>query len=653
MLSLARSLAILEHSSETSVAGRLAGLNNEATARALAALNRTGVLSDGRFRHPGLRAAVLDALTPYEQAAMHARAAACLQNEGAPAVEVARHLLAAEDSGTTWAIPVLNEAAEQALSHGRTSSALDYLKLAYRTSTSDSQRAAATAALARAEWRLDPAVSMRHYDVTLTTLRVSCFVEHDALAWVKRLMWFGRSTEARKLLGQIEDSSHSLDRSEIAQIPAIRLWLDTLFPFSGESPPLTCQSELAQVASVSASLMGQALSLLTSSLVGDTTQARATAEHVLQENRLEERTFVLLASALTNLIYSGRLEIAEYWCDSMQNAAIAQKALTWEAVLAAMRSMIAFRLGNLAGTEMWARKALTIIPAKSWGVGIGVPLSLLMQSSIEMGRDSEVLDHLRTPLPNEIFETPFGLHYLQVRGRFHYSRGNYGAAFRDFQLVRNLAVQWGIDFPALISWRTDIACALLRLGRNESARNVIAEQFGKLAPGQARERGISLRVMAACDDLAQRPRWLIRSSQELQRCKSKLELAYTLADLCRAYGDLGQTDHARHMGDQAYQIAKECGANLLCESIMPSTNEGSSARVDAINGIAAGSNRTILSKAEWRVAALAADGYSNREIAGRLFITVSTVEQHLTHVYSKLKVKHRTDLPDRIQDTKQ
>jgi DNA-binding CsgD family transcriptional regulator len=45
------------------------------------------------------------------------------------------------------------------------------------------------------------------------------------------------------------------------------------------------------------------------------------------------------------------------------------------------------------------------------------------------------------------------------------------------------------------------------------------------------------------------------------------------------------------------------------------------------------------------VAALAAEGYTNREISGRLFITVSTVEQHLTRIYRKLNVTRRTELP--------
>ena len=55
-----------------------------------------------------------------------------------------------------------------------------------------------------------------------------------------------------------------------------------------------------------------------------------------------------------------------------------------------------------------------------------------------------------------------------------------------------------------------------------------------------------------------------------------------------------------------------------------------------------------LSEAERRVAALAARGHTNRQIAGMLYITVSTVEQHLTRVYRKLDVKRRSELPARL-----
>ncbi|WP_455769132.1 helix-turn-helix domain-containing protein [Kitasatospora purpeofusca] len=53
----------------------------------------------------------------------------------------------------------------------------------------------------------------------------------------------------------------------------------------------------------------------------------------------------------------------------------------------------------------------------------------------------------------------------------------------------------------------------------------------------------------------------------------------------------------------------------------------------------------VLSRAELRVAELAARGRTNRQIAHELFLTVSTVEQHLTSSYRKLGVKRRADLP--------
>jgi DNA-binding CsgD family transcriptional regulator/type II secretory pathway predicted ATPase ExeA len=55
--------------------------------------------------------------------------------------------------------------------------------------------------------------------------------------------------------------------------------------------------------------------------------------------------------------------------------------------------------------------------------------------------------------------------------------------------------------------------------------------------------------------------------------------------------------------------------------------------------------RVELSDAELRVATLAAAGRTNREIAAKLFVTVSTVEQHLTRIYRKLRVNGRADLP--------
>jgi DNA-binding CsgD family transcriptional regulator len=52
-----------------------------------------------------------------------------------------------------------------------------------------------------------------------------------------------------------------------------------------------------------------------------------------------------------------------------------------------------------------------------------------------------------------------------------------------------------------------------------------------------------------------------------------------------------------------------------------------------------------LTPSERRIADLAAQGHSNREIAQSLFLTVKTVENHLTNAYRKLDIHTRTELP--------
>src|SRR5712691_6025010 len=50
-------------------------------------------------------------------------------------------------------------------------------------------------------------------------------------------------------------------------------------------------------------------------------------------------------------------------------------------------------------------------------------------------------------------------------------------------------------------------------------------------------------------------------------------------------------------------------------------------------------------------AQMAAAGMTNREIAQALFVTVKAVALHLTHVYEKLNITGRAQLPDALGDT--
>ena len=52
-----------------------------------------------------------------------------------------------------------------------------------------------------------------------------------------------------------------------------------------------------------------------------------------------------------------------------------------------------------------------------------------------------------------------------------------------------------------------------------------------------------------------------------------------------------------------------------------------------------------LTASERRIAELAADGLTNRQIADALFVTPRTVEGHLTQVFRKLEISGRRELP--------
>jgi DNA-binding CsgD family transcriptional regulator len=57
-----------------------------------------------------------------------------------------------------------------------------------------------------------------------------------------------------------------------------------------------------------------------------------------------------------------------------------------------------------------------------------------------------------------------------------------------------------------------------------------------------------------------------------------------------------------------------------------------------------------LTAAERRVAVLVAEGRTNREVAAALFLGERTVASHLTHIYTKLGVRSRTELALRLSD---
>ena len=72
---------------------------------------------------------------------------------------------------------------------------------------------------------------------------------------------------------------------------------------------------------------------------------------------------------------------------------------------------------------------------------------------------------------------------------------------------------------------------------------------------------------------------------------------------------------------------------------------GARPRSTALRGVGS------LTASERRVADLAADGLSNRDIAQMLFVTPKTIEVHLSNAYRKLEVGSRRELPRALAGT--
>src|SRR4029453_2349173 len=94
---------------------------------------------------------------------------------------------------------------------------------------------------------------------------------------------------------------------------------------------------------------------------------------------------------------------------------------------------------------------------------------------------------------------------------------------------------------------------------------------------------------------------------------------------------------SRETLEQALTVFEELGAGLWAEKARAELRRISGRRPSSAE----------LTETEQRVATLAAEGRSNKAIAAALYVSTHTVDRHLTHIYAKLDVHSRPDLPQR------
>ena len=648
-LQVAQTLAVAGRSGSPAMLGHLLDIPTEMVGRAMELLNRAGVLDGGMFRHPHAREAVAASMGGSERRALHGRLARLLHADGGPAGAVARHLTLADTLDGSWAVPVLQETAEHALANGDIVNALSFLRSARVAALDERQRAAVTSRLARAEWTADPSGAVRHLPELVAAVRTGSLSGRYAVAPANYLLWHGRIDEAVEVLRTL-CRAPAVDAQTARGLTVTLLWLAHLYPGhvdrvrdcwgvadrGGIPPAHTPPPHAAAVLSAMVACRPD----------GD---AVAATEHLLHHTGPDDETLGLTSVTLSAAVFADRLGATVAWHDPLRQAPIStapmSTAPTWHALMSGFKAEVALRRGDLPSAERYVRRGLVGISSKGWGVAIGGLLSTGVLAGTAAGRYDAVADYLAVPVPSGMFSSPFGLKYLRARGIYHLATGRVQAAVSDFQTCGDMMTGWGIDLPALIPWRTDLAQAYLLLGRHRRSRQLAQEQLQRLTAGQPRIRGITLRVLAAACEPARRLPLLEEAIELLETADDPLELAHAHADVTDALRDVGDTTRARTALRTAWRIATQCHAEALLRRLQPHEAPASFAP-QATTTTGTGPTAGLLSDAERRVAALAAQGHTNREIAGRLYVTVSTVEQHLTRVYRKLHVSRRTDLAD-------
>jgi DNA-binding CsgD family transcriptional regulator len=645
MMKAAHGLAVLGEDSSPKLIGELTGMDTISVHESLHALESSGLLDAGRFRDPHARLAVLASLTPCERARLHRCAGRLLYDTGASAIAVARQLIAADDLPDPWSSPVLREAARHALTDDRPELAVECLELADQVSTGGAETTTIKALLTAAEWRIDPARALRHLPAFVDALRAGTLHDGYIVVAIRLLLWHGRLDEVAAML----DHLHAQPEETEVVRRMVRSWLTVL------SPPLLPRlrplpdEPAAAPRSLTAPIESDAATALSAVLRdGASEEAVSRAEQVLESLRLDDMTVEPIVTSLLALVYADELDKAATWCDGLLEEAVVRATPTWRAQLGAVRAEIAMRRGDLRGADHHARSALRQMSPAAWGVGVGLPLAGLIQSASALGRAEDAELALGTPTPEALLKSRYGLNYLYARGRHHFSVNRFRAALNDFQTCGELMVAWDMDLPAFIPWRSEAAAACLRVGDRVRARRLVEAQMERPGAGRGRVRGITLRLLAATSEPKERVPLLRESADVLDTHGDRYELAHSLTDLSRAYQELKQPAWARSASRQAAQAARECHA----ESPLGTTATAPEPARETPDRAAVTEDRVgSLSDAERRVAELAARGDTNREIAWRLYITVSTVEQHLTRVYRKLNVSGREDLAVRLRAT--
>jgi DNA-binding CsgD family transcriptional regulator len=314
--------------------------------------------------------------------------------------------------------------------------------------------------------------------------------------------------------------------------------------------------------------------------------------------------------------------------------------------------LLKLRLGALPEADAAARVALRVLQEGDFSPGLPFAATVLADVAVESGELDEA-QALIDLLPQEGWPAGVGTVLIPAaRARLRLAQGKSADALADFELCAAMfsPEAWGTEMRDVgyLHARAGAAQALLRLGKRERAREVAQAELADVRVfGTPRALGVALRATGLAQGGTDGLELLSESVASLRDSSALLELAHSLTEYGAALRRANKRALAREPLADALELAVGCGARrLAARARQELIAAGARPRRVWRTGVEA------LTPSELRIVRLAVEGRTNREIAQELYVTLKTVEGHLSRAYTKLGIPGRAKLPQVFEEAK-
>ena len=647
---VARSLAVFGDDAEPRLVVELAGSSAEGASLAADELRAIGILdpvSPLRFAHPLVRSAVYESIPVGERGRRHAEAAECMRRVEASPEQIGTQLLAAEERGAAEVVETLVVAGVNSLASGAPRSTIAYLSRALREPPPPELRPTV----------LEPmltAISRTADQATWNAIEPEVLAELErdpslrprwAVALTTALAMGGRFEEAaERLVEAIEVAAEGGDFDSAYRLEAQLATLAQLVP-SVPAVDLSDYADKIEPDSPSGRLAA-AIEARTAVIDGSADEATEAAKRALGNDGIifaEESELAASTLAVLSLIAADEMDAASHAADRALAIGRENGGTPELARGLYLRALVGWGYGDLVGAEADMGQALDLVRM----AGIHPLVMMYASNYIEILVERDELKRAERELTDigmaegPIPQSPLFSLLLLARAELRFERGELDRCLEDCLELRAHSEAMGMG-PGPAAMVCHLAARVLAAADEREQALELAEEMMRYVQrwGSASSTAHVMRAVAMAQGGEQGVETLEAAAHLMEGSPRRLEHAHVLADLGEARRRQGRRVDAREPLRSALELARKGGAWRVARRARDELQAtGEKVRSYAPIGVES------LTPSERRVAELAASGMTNRQIAQSLFVTVKTVEAHLSAAYDKLDIGSRKELP--------